>query len=214
MDVTGRIIGYFSENQTKLAVIAVVLIVIVTVAYGSISYFHQRGVKDSEALWKIVNSISVATESISENGEKDLILVKGELAKLKESAGESSVKKFSTYFIGVIDLRLGFYNDAVDTFLSLLSEEEESPLRFSVPMGLAYSYEGLSSYDMALTYFEKARDSALDSNGKGSAMYGVARCYELMGKIDEARNVYSEIIEKIPDYPDIGFIRIHLSSLS
>jgi len=209
-----RITLYFSEQRAKITGISVALIVIVAIAYGSISYFHQRNVKDNEALWRIVSAISSTPDSGEERGKKELILVKEELSKLEKRAGDASVKRFSTYFIGVIDLKLGFNNDAVEAFRSLLEEGGVSPFTFPASMGLAYSYEGLSSYDKALTYFEKASESAPDVNGRGSAMYGMARCYELMGKRDKAREVYAEIIKKNPDYPDIGFIRVHLSSIS
>ncbi len=209
----GKVSRYIIENQKKVAILFCGIFLIVAMGYMIRSYNNSVEAKEHRSLWNIVNMIPPPQGKIE--GEKNLVLIKNELSNLSKTASTDFVRAYSNYFIAVIDLRLSYYNDAVEKYLSLTGTDLFGPeIMYSSSMGLAYSYEALKNFDKAIHYYGEAASTANDPYRKGTALYGSARCYELMGNRKKARETYKIIIKDLPGYPDISFIKIRLSSIS
>lgn len=215
LTLLGTATRFITENQGKLLVVAASIFVLTLSIYGYKGYTSRKFSRENGKLWEIVSRIPGNYLELSEGEKQKLILVKSDLDNFTKTVGSKSVKIYAQYYIADVNYKLAYYSNAVEQFREVLQKEEVPPeLRYVSNIGLGYSYEALSEYQSAIRHFSVAGDMATDSYSRGTASYGMGRCFELMGDIDGARQIYSDILEKNPDYPDIEFIKIRLSSIS
>lgn len=211
----GTLTKFLSEQRTKVAVFVLAALLLVTAIYGYRAYVYQRYMRENGQLWSIVSKIPENIRNETEKQKQDLIIVKSELGDFSSKLRSKSVRLYTRYYIANVNYRLGYFANAVEEFRHILDEEEApEELRYITNLGLGYSYETLNQYEEAIQSYRTAENIAVGSYNKGAALYGMARCYELMGNMDMARKIYTDIIEKTPDYPDIEFIKIRLSTIS
>lgn len=211
----GKITTFITEHQNKIAILALVVIALISGAYGYKAYRARAESRAHSELWRILSQVPENNIDLTEGEKNSLILVKSKLEEFSKNTGSESVSRYAKYYLADIDYRLGYYHNAVEIFGELLRDETLTrEMIYVCSIGLGYSYENLGNYENAITHFSKAEKIAKDSYNRVSALYGVARCYELAGDTGSAIKVYSDIIEKNPDYPDIEFIKIRLSSIS
>jgi tetratricopeptide (TPR) repeat protein len=215
MTYLGTLTKFLSEQRTKAAVFVLAALLLVTAIYGYRAYVYQMYMRENGKLWSIVSKIPENIRNETEKQQQDLILVKSELEDFSSKLRSKSVRLYTRYYIANVNYRLGYSTNAVEEFRHILDEEEvPEELRYISNLGLGYSYETLNKYEEAIQSYRTAENIAVGSYNKGSALYGMARCYELMGNMDMARKIYTDIIEKTPDYLDIEFIKIRLSTIS
>ncbi|NIO16245.1 MAG: tetratricopeptide repeat protein [Deltaproteobacteria bacterium] len=215
LTLLGTATRFITENQAKLMAVAGSIFVLALAIYGYKGYTSRKFSKENGKLWQIVARIPDKYLELSEGEKQNLVLVKSDLENFLKKVGSKSVKIYAQYYIADVNFKLAYYSNAVEKFQEILGKEEVPPeLRYISNIGLGYSYEALSEYKSAIRHFKAAGDMATDPYSRGAASYGMARCYELMGDFEVARQIYADILEKNPDYPDIEFIKIRLSSIS
>lgn len=211
----GTLTMFISENQTKLMALAVSVFLLISAIYGYRTYTSQKVSKENGKLWDMVSKLPDNYLDLNEGEKQNLVILKSELEDFSRSVSSKSALVYAKYYIADVNFRLGYYANAVETYQDILKQEDiPGELRYISNLGLGYSYEALMEFEPAAQHYQIAGDIAIGSYNRGMALYGMARCYELMGDINMARQVYGEIIEKNPDYPDIEFIKIRLSAIS
>lgn len=211
----GKLTSFITENSAKILIVAAAVTLSISAIYGYKGYVNKRTMKENGKLWGIVSQIPENTGELSEKEQQNLVLLKSELDDFEKKVSSNSARLYAKYYIADINYRLEYYSNASSKYREILSEEGVTgELRYITNIGLGYSYEAMGKFEDAIPHFADAGGIAVGSYNRGTALYGMARCYELLGKKDMARQAYRDIIEKVPDYPDIEFIKARLSSIS
>ena len=102
-------------------------------------------------------------------------------------------------------IRMKEYDRAIDKLKALLPQVS-TEMRVEVQFYLGEAYFQKTDYQQAALEYMKAK--YLDPGGgldwAVTSIYNAGRCYEKLGKIDEARNLYQEIIKKWGADSDYG----------
>jgi len=123
---------------------------------------------------------------------------KSVLEKFKEVATrfpKSSSGKLAVLYQGNIDLRLGEFDQAIQTYESFLQKGGKEKLYRCFAMeGLGYSYEGKKDYEKAVNAYQKEIESG-ENFQLANAYLGLGRCYERLGKSKEALENYRSFMK-------------------
>lgn len=99
------------------------------------------------------------------------------------------------------------YDKAVETYLRFLdSDPREKLYRLLALHNLGYAYEGQGDYQKALDSFQSVVDAG-ESFLQPWGYLNVGRCYEKLGKQQEAIRTYRTYLEKFPDAAMIPMVR-------
>ncbi len=123
---------------------------------------------------------------------------KNALEKFKEVATKfpkSSSGRLAILYQGNIDLRLGEFDQAIQTYESFLQKGGKEKLYQCFAMeGLGYSYEGKKDYAKAIDAYQKEIESG-ETFQLANAYLGLGRCYEKLGKSKEALENYRNFMK-------------------
>ncbi len=123
---------------------------------------------------------------------------KNVLEKFKEVSSKfpkSSSGRLAILYQGNIDLRLGEFDQAIQTYESFLQKGGKEKLYRCFAMeGLGYSYEGKKDYAKAINAYQKEIESG-ENFQLANAYLGLGRCYEKMGKSKEALENYRSFMK-------------------
>jgi tetratricopeptide (TPR) repeat protein len=105
------------------------------------------------------------------------------------------------------------YDKAVETYRTLLERNPTERLyRLFALQNLGYAYEGQGDYQRALDSFQGLVDMG-ESFLRPSAYISIGRCYEKLGKREEALKKYRIFLEKYPESIMVPMIKNKLGTL-
>lgn len=120
------------------------------------------------------------------------------LEKFKEVTGKyprTLPGKISILYRGNLHLRLGEYEEAIQSYESFLKKGGKEKLYRSFALeGLGYAYEGKKDYEKAIGAYQKIVQTG-ENFQIGHAHLGMGRCFEKLGKNKEALEHYRSFIE-------------------
>lgn len=175
----------------------------ISILESSTSILNKEPIKRQQKSAPEVNDestadiLAITTESENKNYPTAAIL------KSPVMAGKSSPEEISAYKSSLEILKQGNYAAAADQLQSLLSGGLKADLADNVYYWLGESSFGQKKYDEALSNFKQVSNYKI-SEKKDDAQYMVARCYERLGKSQQAVTEYKKLIES---YPTSEFVK-------
>ena len=131
----------------------------------------------------------------------------GKLENLAKSFPRTSSGRLALLYKGNIDLKLGEFDKAIQSFQTFLSKESKEQLYQSFALeGLGCAYEGKKDYEKAVQAYQKVVTMGAQVS-LGEAYIGLGRCYERLEKNKEALENYRAFLKTVPTSPRTD--RIH-----
>jgi tetratricopeptide (TPR) repeat protein len=107
----------------------------------------------------------------------------------------TSLGKFSFLYKGNIHLRLSEFEEATKSYQTFLQKAGKEKLyRLFAMEGLGYAYEGKKDYEKALQTYHKILEGG-ESFQLANTYMNIARCYEKLGKNNEALENYKAFLK-------------------
>ena len=174
---------YFADHTTKILVIVVSIIVVLSAAYIYNNY--KRG-KDDKA--SVMFDQAVATYEAG-NYEQAL----SEFMKVRNEYGSKNISGIALYYAGLSNYYLGNYEESVnnlEAFIASGLSDRVLTQSATFTQGLAKFEEG--KYQQAIDYLSKINAERGDPYAEQAKLL-IAKSYEKMGKPEQAKNVYEEL---------------------
>jgi tetratricopeptide (TPR) repeat protein len=151
-----------------------------------------------------------AAEDPSSKGYQEAI---DEIERVQRKYPHTDVVELAQLQLGEGFLNAKQYDKAVKTYRKFLdSDPREGLYRLLALQNLGYAYEGQGDYQRALDSFQ-----SLVAKGESFLQpwgyLNVSRCYEKLGKPEEALKTYRLFLEKSPDSTMAPIIRSKISTL-
>ncbi len=189
---------FIGEHIKKISISAILILVLI-LSFFLYRMWEQR--KEDEAGQKFILALEAYQMVSSPYREGSTAEYKKTLegfeGVIKNYPGTSSGKS-SLIYKGGIHLRLGEFDEAIqayDTFLRKAGKEKLYHL-FALE-GLGYAYKGKKDYEKALKAYLEIVKWGENYHWAGAHL-NLARCYEELGKKDEALENYKAFLKASP----------------
>ncbi len=194
ISTTGKVIQFIKENERKLTIYAIIVLVIIAVAGGTYKYFGWQEAKAQAAQQEGLQLYEEAfRKGDNPQGEKEIYAQA--LAKFQESLKIyrwGRMARISQLYIGHTYYAMKDYDKAAAAYGQCLN----GPFASVALDGMGHVYEAKGDYTKALEYYQK------NMNEKGpyqeEASLGSARCYEALNQKPKALEIYQKTLEKNP----------------
>lgn len=177
---------YFSDHSKKIVLIVAAVILVLVAAYVVHKY---RESKNDEA----AGIFNAAVEKLDAG---DLQGALGEFGELEKRFPDKKISKIALYYSGLIDFRLGKYDDSINELNEFLTSgvEEDTLVQSAIlTQGLARIEEG--KWQQAVQFLEQFRDIP-EGPVRDRALVNLAIAYEKMGDKAKADSVYMDLNKK------------------
>ena len=193
--VSERTYLFITQHSKSIAVGGIIVFILIL----SFFFFQRWEKKNEENAYQMFNLAVETYQMVSTPyREGSLQENKNVLEKFNETItkfSRTSSGKLSVLYKGNIHLRLGEFEEAIKAYESFLQKAGKEELYRSLAMeGLGYSYEGKKDYEKAVNAFQKVIDLA-ENFQLGNAYLGMGRCYEKLGKNNEALENYKNFLK-------------------
>jgi tetratricopeptide (TPR) repeat protein len=203
ISTTARMISWTVENL-KLILIGIIIgaLVVVSLVFWRIKT-RKREVEALNSFYR-ASVILMSAEDPSSKGYQEAI---DEFERIQRKYPHTDVVQLAQLQLGQGFLNSKQYDKAVETYRKFLdSNPQEGLYRLLVLQNLGYAYEGQGNYQRALDSFQ-----SLVAKGESFLQpwgyLNVSRCYEKLGKREEALKTYRIFLEKFPDSAMAPMIR-------
>jgi len=203
ISTTARMISWTMENL-KLILIGIIIgaLVVVSLVFWRIRA-RNREIEALNSFYR-VSEILMSAEDTSSKGYQEAI---DEFERIQREYPHTDAFQLAQLQLGQGLLNLKQYEKAVETYRKFLDNEPREGLyRLLALQNLGYAYEGQGDYQRALDSFQ-----SLVAKGESFLQpwgyLNIARCYEKLGKREEALNNYRIFLEKFPDSAMAPMIR-------
>ena len=213
LEVGQKAINWILEHKITAALTAVIVssITIVTVMYID---KHRR---EYEAVWSKIGALSLDTNIAKfqeETARKKTFTTAIEQYKFMVEQGPAPKKArpWILFELGNAQYSAKEYDDAIQTYKQFLDEHGNHPLAPFVRQSIGYANEEKGHLDAAVMYLQgnaPEGDPVLVVQEK----WDTGRCYEKMGKKDEAIKAYEEAVKLAPDSPFAKLSQFRLDSI-
>jgi len=196
-----KLANYFSENKTRLYVIAAAIVLALVIALGIYAYWSHYQASATELYDKAQNILIKQPEN-PQSAREGLDILK----KIIDNYPHSWSAKMARYQLGNLYYNLGEIDLAIASYKKYLesTSADKAGIKFLTLTSLGYCYEIKKDYKSALRYFEDAQKA--NNTGFESIGYrNIARIYEQMNEKNKALDFYKKALEKTSD-PSISVI--------
>jgi tetratricopeptide (TPR) repeat protein len=181
---------FIEENQNKLTMIALVIIVLVAGYWGAKKFYFMPNEKNAQ------NDIFFAQQYFEKDSFNLALSGDGQNAGFEDITkeyGSTKAGKLAIYYAGVSNLHLGNYQEAVDYLKDFSTSEEMVAATAAGALGDAYSELGQN--DEAISQYKKAAsfDNSLTAP---TYLMKLGIMYEGKGDYKAAVAAYQEIKDK------------------
>lgn len=204
----------FVRKHLKEVVLGISVLVAVVVALSLFQMWEKR--KESEAQAAFASAMEAYQKATLTYGETEPSAFKEALGKLEEVTKRfprTRPGKLSYLYQGNLYLRQGSYDEAMKAFTTFLDKGgEEKLLRAFATEGLAYAYEGKKDFAKALEYYRRTMEIA-EALPMQNAYLGAGRCYERLGKREEALESYRAYLKGAPKSQESNMVEHRIALL-
>lgn len=194
---------YFSDHSKKIVLIVAAVIVVLVAAYVVHNYRENK----SDQATDMFNSAVLKLDT------GDLQGALGEFGELRQRYPDNKISKIALYYSGLIDYKLGKYDDSINALNEFLTSgvEEDTLIQSAIlTQGLARLEEGKWQQSVQfLEQFEKIPEGPV----RDRALVNLAIAYEKLGQKAKAAAVYKELYKK-PDSLNPGVSPVNVNSSS
>ncbi len=193
--LTERAYLLISRHLKPIAGGAIIVILILLLFF----LFQRWQRRNEETAFQMLNAAVETYQMVSSPYQEGSAQeYKNVLEKFKEVATrfpKSSSGKLAVLYQGNIDLRLGEFDQAIQSYESFLQKGGKEKLYRCFAMeGLGYSFEGKKDYEKAVNAYQREIESG-ENFQLANAYLGLGRCYERLGKSKEALENYRSFMK-------------------
>ena len=189
---------FITHHFKSIAVGGIIILVLVL----SIFFFLRWENKNEENANQML-SLAIETYQIVSGPYQEGLLEdhRNALEKINEVINKfprTSSGKLSILYKGNLHLRLGEVDEAIKAYESFIQKAGKEKLyRLFAMEGLGYSYEEKKDYDRAINAYQKIFQLGEDFQS-ANVYLGMGRCYEKLGKNQEALENYKNFLKVSP----------------
>jgi len=189
---------FITHHSKSIAVGGIIILVLVL----SIFFFLRWENKNEENANQML-SLAIETYQIVSGPYQEGLLEdhRNALEKINEVINKfprTSSGKLSILYKGNLHLRLGEVDEAIKAYESFIQKAGKEKLyRLFAMEGLGYSYEEKKDYDRAINAYQKIFQLGEDFQS-ANVYLGMGRCYEKLGKNQEALENYKNFLKVSP----------------
>lgn len=190
-----KIISWTRENL-KLIILGIIIVALV--AFSIIFLRIRMKNREVEALnsFHRASEILMSAEDPSARGYQEAM---DEFERIRKEYPHTAAGQLAQLQLGQGFLEQKQYDRAVETYRKFLdSKPRERLYRLFALENLGYAYEGQGDYQNALDSFQGLIDMG-ESFLQPLGYFHKGRCYEKLGKKEEALKNYRRFLEKFPD---------------
>jgi tetratricopeptide (TPR) repeat protein len=206
---TAKVLLWMREN---LRLILTGIIIGALIASSIVLWRVRTEKTEAEAL----NSFHRASEilrSIEDPSSKGYQEAMGEFERIQREYPKTEAAQLAQLQLGQGFLKLKQYDRAVEIYRTFIEGNPGQRLyRLFALQNLGYGYEGQGDYQGALDSFQGLVDMG-ESFLQPWAYINIGRCYEKLGKREEALENYRIFLEKYPDSIMVPMVKNRLSTL-
>lgn len=177
---------YFSDHSKKIVLTVAAVIIVLVAAY----IVHNLKESKNDQAAEMFNSAVLKLDT------GDLEGALGEFGELRKRYPDNKISKVALYYSGLIDYKLGKYDDSINQLNEFLTSgvEEDTLIQSAIlTQGLARLEEGKWQQTVQfLEQFEKMPEGPI----RERALINLAIAYEKMGQKAKADAVYKELYKK------------------
>jgi tetratricopeptide (TPR) repeat protein len=195
ISTAARIISWTREN---LRLILTGIIIVALVAFSMVFWRIRTKKREVEAFnsFHRASEILMSAEDPSTRGYQEAM---DEFKRIRKEYPHTDAGQLAQLQLGQGFLEQKQYDRAVETYRKFLdSNPKERLYRLFALQNLGYAYEGQGDYQNALDSFQELIDMGESFLQPWGYLY-IGRCYEKLGKSEEALRNYRRFLEKFPD---------------
>ncbi len=182
------------HRRRVIAGISAVVAVLVLI-WAGIAYSEKRE-RDASRLFSKAQMALIASHE--ESSEKSKEQAEEILTDLVQRYSRTHAAQGARALLGNIYYQRREFEKSIEMYEALAqSKPKNLTLRAMADEGVAYSYEQKGEWDKALTYYERLALSPLERFSQ-EGLWGVARCYEMQHKLDQALETYRKFLATYP----------------
>jgi tetratricopeptide (TPR) repeat protein len=198
ISLTERTFVFITHHSKSFAVGGIIILILIL----SIFFFLRAEKKNEENAYQMLSLAIEAYQTVNTpNQEGSLQDYRNVLEKFNEvikSFPRTSSGKLSILYEGNLHLRLGAVEEAIKAYESFIQKSGKEKLYRSFAMeGLGYSYEEQKDYEKAIDVYQKILQLRGDFQSP-NVYLGIGRCYEKLGKTQEALENYKYFLKSFP----------------
>jgi tetratricopeptide (TPR) repeat protein len=195
INITEKAFLFITHHSKPIAAGGGILLILIV----SIFFFQKWERGKEEKAYQMFNSAMETYQMVNASyREESFQEYKNVLEKFNEILTEfprTSYGKIAILYKGNIDLRLGEFEEAMESYESFLQKAGKEKLYRSFAMeGLGYAHEGKKDYEKAINVYQKVVDLG-ERFQSANAYLGLGRCYEKLGRNREALEQYKNFIK-------------------
>ena len=190
----------FISHHIKKMAIGLILVLVLILSFFLFRMWDQK--KEDEANQKFILALEayqMVSSPYREGSPAEYKKVLEGFEMVIKTYSRTSSEKYSLIYKGGIHLRLGEFDEAInayDAFLKKKTGKEKLYQLFALE-GLGYGYEGKKDYEKAVKAYQEIIKLGEKYHWAGVHL-NMARCYEKLGKTDEALENYRTFLKISP----------------
>lgn len=154
--------------------------------------------KEEKAYWMFnsaMETYQMVNASYREGSSQEFKNVSERFGEVITKFPRTSSGKIAILYKGNIALRFGEFEEAIQGYESFLQKVGKEKLYRSFAMeGLGYAHEGRRDYEKAIHAYQSVVNLG-ERFQSANAYLGMGRCYEKLGKTEEALKNYKKFVE-------------------
>jgi len=190
----------FISHHIKKMAIGLILVLVLILSFFLFRMWDQK--KEDEANQKFILALEayqMVSSPYREGSPAEYKKVLEGFEMVIKTYSRTSSEKYSLIYKGGIHLRLGEFDEAInayDAFLKKKAGKEKLYQLFALE-GLGYAHEGKKDYEKAVKAYQEIIKLGEKYHWSGVHL-NTARCYEKLGKNDEALENYRTFLKVSP----------------
>ncbi len=194
---SARMIEFFQQNRKAVVggVLAALLVLVASI--GLMTYLKRQAEAAFDLLAKIERNY--AASRAKADAKEALATVEQDLKRLVKEHGGRTAGRLGTYLYGAWLLEAGRTEPAIEKYQQVLKDLERYPgFRQIILSGLGHAWEQEQQWDKALSFYKKVKEAdtwLMDD----MALFQMGRLYEQIGKKEEGRKAFRQLVQEYPD---------------
>jgi tetratricopeptide (TPR) repeat protein len=189
---------FITHHSKSIAVGGIIILVLVLSIFFFLRWENKNEENANQMLSLAIETYQIVSGPYQEGSLEDH---RNALEKINEVINKfprTSSGKLSILYKGNLHLRLGEVDEAIKAYESFIQKAGKEKLyRLFAMEGLGYSYEEKKDYDRAINAYQKIFQLGEDFQS-ANVYLGMGRCYEKLGKNQEALENYKNFLKVSP----------------
>lgn len=189
---------FIGKHIRKIGFFLILILMILSSLYLFRMWNQKKEDEANQKFILLLETYQVLSSPYRESSAADYKKTLEGFEELLKAYPHTTAGKTSLIYKGGIHLRLGEFDEAIRTYeASLKKAGKERLYRFLSLEGLGYAHEGKREYEKAVAAYQEIirSDDQYDWTG---VRLNLARCYEKMGKKEEALENYRAFLKTSP----------------